>query len=233
MYIPTSNETHGGINDRCDLQFVKINVFDKPLFNSVVNIYKNEFSSNIRLSIHCYKKLHTYNKYKTIGAIKDKSTVGFVSLLYFENAPLVHIDYIAIDKKYQGMGFAKSIMSHILNMLRHKNVSLECDEKLEKFYVKFGFETCNVPYQFKDHPMLIMIKPMKSICNSIYRNALAKILVNILLHRNMYFEYGIFISNVINEIHILHYPEAKLDQCINIHRKNFSMKRDIWQQKLK
>lgn len=244
MYKPTTNESHGGhnnsqgvgISNAVSLRFVKVNDFNKPkssiheesLLDQVVSIYEQEFSPNIRLSTRKFRKQHKCRKYETIGVFDGNDPVGFVSLLKIDNLSLIHIDYIAVQKKYQGRGYARHILNHIFHIAENKNISLECEPNLEPLYFKFGFKNSNISYKFKHIPMFIMLKTSRN--NNIH--SLAKNIANILKKRNESTNNEIAIIILNDDVsHICQYPENKLRECLHINRRVKSGKRDVWQQK--
>jgi len=73
---------------------------------------------------------------------------GLCIHLYIYCINAIQIDYIAIDKNYQGMGLAKLLFNYIYDNYCHKKIlTLECENHLIKFYEKLGCNVINLPYE--------------------------------------------------------------------------------------
>ncbi len=84
----------------------------------------------------------------------DVSIVGFSFLNYFPKYKLLHIDFISLDKLYQGKGNGTFYLNYIIDKFyklnnTNKNIQyliLECEDHLIKFYEKNGFQKINYKY---------------------------------------------------------------------------------------
>ena len=116
-----------------------------------------------------------YILYKIVSE-KYSAYMGFVLLLQLEDLSAIWLDFIGIDKTYQGYG----IGSKVLDLLKNKYsrgyngmyFEVEClDENPDtarriKFYEKFGAKDLKVDYtlptQQGDLPMLLYYQPLSS-----------------------------------------------------------------------
>lgn len=75
---------------------------------------------------------------------KDRATIGFISLNEKNNR--ANIDFIVVDKKYRGMGFATALINHAHNWLLSKRYeTIQADTQKENInavnmYEKFGYK---------------------------------------------------------------------------------------------
>lgn len=70
--------------------------------------------------------------------------MGFSFLNYFPKYKLLHLDYISLDKNYQGKGNGTKYLNHIVETFYKNNkkvelLLLECEDHLIKFYEKNNF----------------------------------------------------------------------------------------------
>jgi ribosomal protein S18 acetylase RimI-like enzyme len=88
--------------------------------------------------------------------------MGFAFLNYFPAMKLLHLDYISLDKKYQGKGNGTKYLNHIINTFYKANkkidyMVLECEDHLINFYEKNNFFKLNFNYSYFDVKLNLMI----------------------------------------------------------------------------
>jgi ribosomal protein S18 acetylase RimI-like enzyme len=88
--------------------------------------------------------------------------IGFSLLYNFPHKKFIHLDYIAIDKQFQGKGYGKQYLNYIIEnfLMKQKNINyltLECENKLIGFYEKFGFIKVNINYYYRGIKLNLMI----------------------------------------------------------------------------
>lgn len=92
---------------------------------------------------------------------------GFAFLNYFPKLKLIHLDYISLDKKYQGNGNGTKYLKHIINTFYTQNkkikyLILECEDHLVKFYEKNDFHKLNIKYNYFGMRLNLMIYNFKN-----------------------------------------------------------------------
>ncbi len=107
-------------------------------------------------------KQQTYLYPPFSGALQKTTIAGFALLNFYPKYSLVHLDYVSLDKNYQGKGNGTKYLSHIiqtyyLNNKKVKYMVLECENHLVKFYEKNGFVKINFNYWYKGVRMNLMI----------------------------------------------------------------------------
>ncbi|MDF1617627.1 GNAT family N-acetyltransferase [Petrocella sp. FN5] len=140
--------------------------------------YVDLFPEQERKTTSVLKKLlgtRDYILYKIVNE-QNSAYMGFVLLLQLDDSSAIWLDFIGIDKTYQGYG----IGSKVLNLLKKKYsmgykgmyFEVEClDENPDtarriKFYEKFGAKALkvdyNLPTQQGDLPMLLYYQPLSN-----------------------------------------------------------------------
>jgi GNAT superfamily N-acetyltransferase len=87
---------------------------------------------------------------------------GFAFLNFFPNFKLLHLDYLALDKKYQGNGNGSKYLKHIVDTFykNNKNIDyliLECEDHLIKFYEKNNFIKIKYNYHYNGIKLNLMV----------------------------------------------------------------------------
>lgn len=103
--------------------------------------------------------IFTFEEYKNIlSKIENNSTIwvfeynneliGTVTVIYeykfiYNIAKLAHIEDVCIDEKYRNKGIGQLLLNYVVNEAKKEKcykIILDCNEKLEDFYKKSGFE---------------------------------------------------------------------------------------------
>jgi glucosamine-phosphate N-acetyltransferase len=93
------------------------------------------------------------NPYHNIFVIEHKNKIiGSITLLIELKiirgvSKVSHIEDVIISNEYRGKGLAKKLIEYCINLSKLNKcykIILNCDEKLFKFYSKFGFEKKNI-----------------------------------------------------------------------------------------
>ena len=80
--------------------------------------------------------------------IRDDNLVGMITILIEQKLIhggkcVAHIEDLVVDKKYNGQGIAKELLSYMFQIARDNNcykVILDCDKNIISFYEKSGFK---------------------------------------------------------------------------------------------
>jgi GNAT superfamily N-acetyltransferase len=158
------------------------------LSKNILDIYVNNFPSFLRCpNIQFKKQIHKYHYYDLwtnkqnydnliiTTPIGDVSLIGFSFLNFFPKLKLLHLDYISLDKKYQGKGNGTYYLNYIITKFYKSNsdiyfLVLECEDHLIKFYEKNGFIKIKFNYFYKGIKLNLMIYNDKKITPSILVN---------------------------------------------------------------
>lgn len=102
-----------------------------------------------------FSNLHTQTLF-------DVSLIGFSFLNFFPAYSLIHLDFFALDKKYQGNGNGSKYLKYVIDTFYIKNNKikyfiLECEDHLVKFYEKNGFVKVNYNYYYNGIKLNLMI----------------------------------------------------------------------------
>ena len=110
-------------------------------------IYNNAFAHELNLKINfkdLKKRINNLNTDINYLYINN-NIVGFAMVFpLYKN--IWHIDYIAIDPKFQSLGYGKTLMNQIIK--KYKYLSLECENNLVSYYKKFNFIKYNINYNY-------------------------------------------------------------------------------------
>lgn len=166
--------------------------------NTILNLYYESFKNSLRIKKRLIRKNFNKNIY-VINYLLDESEnkiCGFCIHLYIPIINAIQIDYIAIDKNYQGMGLAKMLFNHIFeNYCLEKILTLECESHLIGFYKKLGCQYIPIPYKPGCESCLsIMVKSNKKI------NLLCSRIVNTIKLMNDYSGNHIFQKKILANI---------------------------------
>jgi ribosomal protein S18 acetylase RimI-like enzyme len=200
----------------------------RDMIKNVLEIYKRAFNSDIKLEINLIKKYIKRKIYEIKILADNENIFGFSFIIPLQNygiKNIVHIDYIAIDYQHQGKGYANILMNNIIEYYLDNSITLECEDKLIKFYEKFGFIKLR-EFEFKGKYMNFMIR--KNKINIVKTNKILNILK--LIQNPELFKYenenkNIYLVEIINptnsigviKIDNIHY--AKYDAWIR--RRNY------------
>lgn len=130
-----------------DIRNIEIN---QTRYNEIMDLY-SEFGK-INKKILTYEKfldiiyalknnhfIYFYiSKDKIIGAI----TILIEQKIIHDGKCVGHIEDLVVHKKYRKMGVGKILLNHVIDKSIQQNCYkciLDCDEKLEKFYLNSGF----------------------------------------------------------------------------------------------
>lgn len=88
--------------------------------------------------------------------------MGFAFLNYFPEMRLLHLDYISLDKNYQGKGNGTKYLNYIIDTFYKSNkkvdyMVLECENHLIKFYEKNNFKKLEFNYSYFDVKLNLMV----------------------------------------------------------------------------
>ena len=118
----------------------------------------------IFLTLKCEKFGLRYNQRFWVACV-DKRVVGFIGIEY---AADMWISWFAVDKKFQGMGFGKTLFEHFLHeaaKTKAKRINIECGslprfKKVNSMYKRYGFkEVFRIPnYWPKGDHLIVMSK---------------------------------------------------------------------------
>lgn len=141
------------------------------------NIYNEAFMNKINEKI-CLKKIkkRIFNLKSNIDYLYINNTIVGFGMLFNIIDDIWHLDYLAIDPKYQSMGYGKLLLNNLIN--KYKKISLECNEKLLSYYYKFGFYKQKINYYYDNHKFNIMINYKTNYTN-------IKLLINKLNNYNL------------------------------------------------
>lgn len=123
----------------------KLNNSDYEQYKILINEFREtEFDENI------FKEIYSLiNKNSDIWVIeKNNEIIGTGTILYeykyIRNiCKLAHIEDICILQKYRNNGYGKILIDYLMNEAKKENcykITLYCEDKLEKFYIKSGLE---------------------------------------------------------------------------------------------
>jgi glucosamine-phosphate N-acetyltransferase len=78
----------------------------------------------------------------------DAELIGTTTIVYEHKfirniVKLAHIEDVCIDERFRGKGLGNVLINHAVNEANKENcykITLYCDEKLEHFYEKSGFD---------------------------------------------------------------------------------------------
>ena len=118
-------------------------------------IYNEAFmeKQNEKISLKNIKKRMFNLKSKINYLYVDNNIIGFSMVFNIINN-IWHIDYLAIDPKYQSKGYGKLLIKDLIK--KYKNLSLECNDKLITYYNKFNFNKHQINYYYDNHKFNIM-----------------------------------------------------------------------------
>lgn len=168
-----------------------LNTFSK----NILDIYVNNFPLFLRCpNIQFKKQIHKYYYYDLWTDKKNDdnvSLIGFSFLNFFPKLKLLHLDYISLDKKYQGKGNGSYYLNYIITKFYKTNpdiyfLVLECEDYLIKFYEKNGFVKIKFNYFYKGVKLNLMIYNDKKISPSILVNIAETLLHHFIEHILVY-----------------------------------------------
>jgi GNAT superfamily N-acetyltransferase len=144
-------------NKQFKKNIIKYKYWDLWLDNKTSNYNINNFKLNEGIN-----KQPTYLN-PTFSAHPDSINImAFAFLNYFPELKLLHLDYISLDKKYQGKGNGTKYLNHIIDTFykKNKNVKymiLECENHLVNFYEKNNFYKLKFNYSYFDIKLNLMV----------------------------------------------------------------------------
>ncbi len=124
-----------------------IYINEEPLIKQqFTKLYLKSFPSKYRERISKLNKKYKfkYNQGRLLILLFKNNLIGFI-LYYIKkdkyNCKRLHIDYITIDNEYNGKGYSRLILNHLINKYKNKidTITLECEDKLIKYYQKLGY----------------------------------------------------------------------------------------------
>lgn len=194
-----------------------------------IDVYKRAFDSDMRLETNLIKKYIKNKIYNVHILTNDDTLVGFsfvIPLNKYSLRNIIHIDYIAIDPNHQGKGYATILMNKILSEYNDNLITLECENKLVKFYEKYGFLK-KTEFQFKGKHMNFMIRGKQiNICNSNRILSILRILQNPELRKSIkIIPLIMFIGNPTHSIGVIKIDKilySKYDAWLRKHNKIIS-----------
>lgn len=187
------------------------------------DLWINNGTSNY--NINNFKLPEGINKQQTYLYPTSSSTnpnsinlMGFAFLNYFPELKLLHLDYISLDKKYQGKGNGTKYLNHVINTFYKENkmvkyMLLECENHLINFYEKNNFYKLEINYTYFDIKLNLMVLKNFDSYQMVYKcaNFLAnlfrcydrKIIVAILVHYYDDWLYYIVLQRGLFKYHII------------------------------
>lgn len=146
----------------------QLSVEECDLLNIIFRIYQSSFDSSLKISNKEVKKYFRDGQYiiNYILNIDNDDICGFCFLEPLNDIRAIQIDYIAIDKRYQGKGLAKLLFDYIYDTYNSigKMITLECEDRLIWFYKKLGCQLIPVKYNVQcKHHLNIMTKSKNGI----------------------------------------------------------------------
>ena len=138
------------------------------LLNNIFIIYQASFDSSLKISQNEVRKYFMDGQY-IINYILNNGNgdiCGFCFLEPLDKINAIQVDYIAIDKRYQGKGLAKLLFEHIYDTycINGKIMTLECEDRLIEFYKKLGCQLIPVKYNVQcKHHLNIMTKSKNGV----------------------------------------------------------------------
>jgi hypothetical protein len=173
----------------------------------IIDTYINNFPIYLRQSNQKFKKqIHNYpyfdiwinNEHINNFNLLQKNELtndffGFAFFNYFPKYNLIHLDYVSLNKNYQGNGNGSKYLQYLINTFYKSNSKinffiLECENKLIKFYEKNGFIKIKFNYFYKGIKLNLML----------YNNYITKYKCSLL-----YKLANVLVSYFLNTIHIL------------------------------
>ncbi len=138
----------------------KYEFYDLWLDNNNINNIKNTTKTNCLNKASSY--LNTDFSVFQTNQIQQEFLIGFAFLNFFPNFKLLHLDYLALDKKYQGNGNGSKYLKHIIDTFYKNNKSidyliLECEDHLIKFYEKNNFIKIKYNYHYNGVKLNLMV----------------------------------------------------------------------------
>lgn len=136
------------------------------IIQQINNIYVDNFPPSLRVSSNDFKKsLNDYDYIDILydpAAPHDDKVVGFGLLNLYPTQKLLHLDYLALDKSFQGNGngskYLKSIVEkyYLLNN-KIKYMILECEPRLVPFYRKNNWFQLKCNYTYDGSGLELMV----------------------------------------------------------------------------
>lgn len=123
----------------------KLNKNDYQQYKIIINEFRNtEFDENK------YKEMYDIiNRNSDIWVIEKNGEIISTGTILYEYkyirniCKLAHIEDICVLEKYRKNGYGKILINHLINECKNENcykITLYCEDKLENFYEKCGFE---------------------------------------------------------------------------------------------
>ena len=126
-------------------------------------LYENDYTEYLELINNLRTTIFSKEDFlKILNAIKDNSDIWVIekdkkliacgTILYEHKfihniCKLGHIEDVCVSNLYRNQNYGKILMNHLVKECLKNNcykVSLYCDEKLEYFYKRVGFEKKNI-----------------------------------------------------------------------------------------
>jgi len=182
------------------------------IFRKVVkDIYFDTFKRfSYREKIYKLNKKYLNNlrlKGKILLLEINKEIIGYI-LFYERNNKSIHLDYVGIDTRYNGLGLSKYLFQYILENYKDYQITLECLNYLTDYYRKFGFKLYKSNFVSKYNKynwniMYINDKPNYSIIyNEFYNSSVEDIYIYIFTYVYVYHYFR-------------HHSHYHFDWCIN------------------
>lgn len=108
------------------------------------NISQNDF--NIRFDLISDNKLHKIFVLEDHNKIISTGTLIIEPKFLHQCGNIGHIEDIVVDVEYKGKGLGKKMIKYLTDLAEDYacyKIILNCDEKIEKFYKKCGYEKKN------------------------------------------------------------------------------------------
>ena len=142
------NATEQDVRFIVDLAYAEMDKYLSYAYNGSFNWAKWEselretiYDQNHSTTIQQSSVINKYNKALILEL--NEENIGFLWFSYYSNE-IIWIDSIILTKLFQGKGFGKQIMNHLISIFRNdfKYIDLGVQEdniKAQEFYTKLGF----------------------------------------------------------------------------------------------
>ena len=131
-------------------------------YNMISNIYEKNFPDHLRDKSREFKK--TIKDYDYVDLLFDNNDklLAFGLLNLYPNLHLLHLDYMALDKSYQGNGNGSKYLNILVDKYCKSNkkikyMILECEDHLVTFYEKNNFHKINYNYKYDGIKLNLML----------------------------------------------------------------------------
>ncbi|MEH7309169.1 GNAT family N-acetyltransferase [Neobacillus drentensis] len=145
------------------------------------NVYQrllSDFPANELKDYNHLKSLLAKGNYKLLLAANKEEIVGYAFIYEFDHIPVIWLDYLAIDKRFQNLGYGGLFFNKILQSKQagiFVEVEIpECDKhagvqqiRRINFYERLGAKRLHIPYKLPTNdggfPMYLYFRPTSNL----------------------------------------------------------------------